>query len=103
MPPLSPPRLWLRCAASWRPGGRLVLNLPAFQWLRSAHDHRVHNVRRFTASDAARMLTEAGFSAVVTRYWNALLLPLMVLQRKILASAPENRSDVTAFPPWQNC
>jgi ubiquinone/menaquinone biosynthesis C-methylase UbiE len=85
------------------PGGRLVLNLPAFQWLRSAHDYRVHNVRRFTASDAARMLTEAGFSAVVTRYWNALLLPLMVLQRKILASAPENRSDVTAFPPWQNC
>src|SRR3954451_3161630 len=84
------------------PGGRLVLNLPAFQWLLSAHDHRVHNVRRFTASDAARMLTEAGFSAVTTRYWNTLLLPMMVLQRKILASAPENCSDVAAFPPWQD-
>ena len=43
------------------PGGRLVLNLPAFQWLLSTHDHRVHNVRRFTASQAARMLTDAGF------------------------------------------
>jgi len=84
------------------PGGRLVLNLPAFQWLLSAHDHRVHNVRRFTTSEAARMLTEVGFSVVTARYWNGLLLPLMVLQRKIMASTPEGRSDVAAFPPWQD-
>ena len=84
------------------PGGRLVLNLPAFQWLLSAHDRRVHNVRRFTASEVTQMLTAAGFNVVATRYWNTLLLPLMVLQRKILASAPEDRSDVAAFPPWQD-
>jgi hypothetical protein len=36
------------------------------------------------------------------RYWNGLLLPLMVLQRKIMASAPEADSDVAAFPPWQD-
>ena len=84
------------------PGGRLVLNLPAFQWLLSAHDRRVHNVRRFTASEVTQMLTAAGFRVVATRHWNTLLLPLMVLQRKILASAPEDRSDVAAFPPWQD-
>jgi SAM-dependent methyltransferase len=84
------------------PGGRLVLNLPAFQWLLSAHDHRVHNVRRFTAGEAARLLAGAGFRPVRIRYWNALLLPLMLLQRKVMASAPEDRSDVAAFPPWQD-
>ena len=84
------------------PGGRLVLNLPAFQWLLSTHDHRVHNVRRFTAAEAVRMLTDAGFSVVEARYWNGLLLPLMILQRKIIASTPEGRSDVAAFPPWQD-
>jgi SAM-dependent methyltransferase len=84
------------------PGGRLVLNLPAFQWLLSAHDHRVHNVRRFTASEAARMLTDAGFHEVTTYYWNSLLLPLMILQRKVMASTPEGRSDVVPFPPWQD-
>ena len=84
------------------PGGRLVLNLPAFQWLLSAHDHRVHNVRRFTAAEAAGMLTQAGFHGVTTQYWNGLLLPLMVLQRKVMASAPEAESDVAAFPPWQD-
>jgi SAM-dependent methyltransferase len=85
-----------------KPGGRLVLNLPAFQWLLSAHDHRVHNVRRFTTSEAAQMLTDAGFSVVSTEYWNSLLLPLMILQRKVMASTPEGRSDVAAFPPWQD-
>ena len=84
------------------PGGRLMLNLPAFQWLLSAHDHRVHNVRRFTISAATRMLTEAGFCVMEARYWNSLLLPLMVLQRKVMASTPEGRSDVAAFPPWQD-
>ena len=48
------------------------------------------------------MLTEAGFSVMEARYWNGLLLPLMVLQRKLMASTPEGRSDVAAFPPWQD-
>ena len=81
MPRSSPLRPWPRCAAS---------------------DHRVHNVRRFTASGAARMLTDAGFQEVTTHYWNGLLLPLMILQRKVMASAPEGQSDVVAFPPWQD-
>jgi len=83
-----------------RPGGLLVLNLPAYQWLLSAHDRRVHNVRRFTASGARLLLARAGFSAIRTRYWNGLLLPVMVLQRKLLARGAENASDVAAFWPW---
>lgn len=83
-----------------RPGGRLVLNLPAYQWLFSAHDRRVHNIRRFTARQAREALEQSGFGAVRTRYWNGLLLPLMVLQRKLLARGTEDASDVAAFSPW---
>ncbi len=83
-----------------RPGGSLVLNLPAYEWLRSAHDARVHNARRYTAGGAARLLGAAGFTRIATRYWNGLLLPLMVLQRKVLHRRPDAPSDVTAFPPW---
>jgi SAM-dependent methyltransferase len=88
------------------PGGRLVLNLPAYAWLRSAHDVRVHNARRFAPAETRAMLERAGFRGARTRFWNALLLPLMVAQRKLLSrprsspSAPENRSDVAPFPPW---
>jgi SAM-dependent methyltransferase len=83
-----------------KPGGALVLNLPAFDWLHSAHDIRVHNARRFTAAQARALLKDAGFTAIETRYWNALLLPLMILQRKILKSHTEDKSDVAPFPPW---
>ncbi|HVY13913.1 MAG TPA: methyltransferase domain-containing protein [Rhodopila sp.] len=84
-----------------RPGGRLVLNLPAYQWLASAHDRRVRNVRRFTARGAVRLLRGAGFTRIRARYWNGLLLPLMVVQRKLL-SHDDSVSDVALFPPWQN-
>ena len=33
-----------------RPGGRLVVNMPAYAWLLSAHDRQVHNARRWTAT-----------------------------------------------------
>jgi SAM-dependent methyltransferase len=82
------------------PGGTLVLNLPAYQWLHSAHDIRVHNDRRFTARAARAMAEAAGFAAVRAGYWNALLLPLMVLQRKVLRSDAGAESDVHDFPPW---
>jgi SAM-dependent methyltransferase len=85
-----------------RPGGQLVVNLPAFQWLRSAHDIRVHNSRRFTAGGARGLLEAAGFAGVRTRYWNALLFPLMVAQRKLLARGADDRSDVAPPPPWLN-
>jgi SAM-dependent methyltransferase len=85
-----------------RPGGMLVLNLPSYQWLLSAHDHRVHNTRRFTAHGARALLANAGFHAVRTRYWNGLLLPLMVVQRKLFARSDNAASDVAPFSPWLN-
>ncbi|MBD0270900.1 MAG: class I SAM-dependent methyltransferase [Acetobacteraceae bacterium] len=85
-----------------RPGGMLVLNLPAFQWLRSAHDVRVHTTRRFTAEEVRALLAKAGFAEVRTRYWNSLLFPLMVLQRKVLARGADKASDVALPPPWLN-
>ncbi|MFC3027670.1 MULTISPECIES: class I SAM-dependent methyltransferase [Roseomonadaceae] len=83
-----------------RPGGTVVLNLPAYEWLRSAHDARVHTARRYTARTARALLEAGGFTAITTRYWNGLLLPLMALQRKVLQARPGAPSDVTHFPPW---
>ncbi|MBP0492414.1 class I SAM-dependent methyltransferase [Pararoseomonas indoligenes] len=82
------------------PGATLVLNLPAYAWLHSAHDRRVHTARRYTASSAARLLRGAGFAEVSAGYWNSLLLPLMVLQRKVLARGDDHASDVAEFPRW---
>lgn len=82
-----------------RPGGRLIVNMPAYAWLMSAHDARVHNTRRMSAGQTSALLAQAGFRLVRARYWNGLLLPLMIAQRKILARG-DAASDVAPFPPW---
>lgn len=64
-----------------RPGGTLIVNLPAYQWLYSAHDRAVDNVRRFGRGEVVRLLAGAGFAAIRASYWNTLLFPLMVLRR----------------------
>ena len=87
------------CARVLRPGGRLVVNMPAFAWLLSAHDSCVHNVRRQSAQELRTLLARAGFTAIRARYWNGLLLPLMIARRKLWA---RHRSDVAPFPPWLN-
>jgi len=78
-----------------RPGGILVLNLPAYRWLYSAHDAAVANVRRYGRDEVELMLRESGFAGVHTRYWNTLLFPMMVLRRKLWRSAG---SDVALLP-----
>jgi SAM-dependent methyltransferase len=82
-----------------RPGGRLIVNMPAFRALLSAHDAQVHNARRLNAGETRDMLQAVGYRVLRIRYWNGLLLPLMIARRKIF-SRPSDRSDVAAFPPW---
>jgi SAM-dependent methyltransferase len=81
-----------------RPGGSLLVNMPAYAWLLSAHDRLVHNARRCSARQLSAMLRDAGFVRVHAGYWNGLLLPLMVAQRKLLASNAA-ASDVAPFSP----
>ncbi len=87
---------FLRCL---RPGGSLLLNLPAYEWLKSSHDVHVQNARRYTAGHARRLAARAGFRIAGSGYWNSLLFPLMCLQRWVLRG---KASDVRAFPHWQD-
>lgn len=82
------------------PGGVLVLNLPALPWLHSAHDRRVHNARRYSRAGLRRMLEDARFETLSLGFWNSLLLPLMVVQRKLLSrGTAREESDVASFSP----
>ena len=83
-----------------RPGGRLIVNMPAYAWLFSAHDRRVHNARRANRRQVHASLAQAGFVHIRARYWNSLLLPLMIAQRKLRGRGDNAASDVAVFPPW---
>ena len=64
-----------------RPGGWLLLRLPAFDWLRGAHDEAVHTARRYTRADLRRKLEQAGLEPRRLTHVNGLLLPLAAAKR----------------------
>jgi SAM-dependent methyltransferase len=81
--------------------GLLLMNLPAYEWLASAHDHRVHGARRYRAARAADLVRAAGFCDIRVRHWNVLLFPIMAAHRLVTARATA-ASDVRSYPGWQN-
>ena len=81
-----------------RPGGTVVLTMPAYQWMYSYHDRETGNLRRYTLGETNDLLRAAGFRVMDGTYWNMLPFPLAVLRRKIFPPAVP-ASDVAAFPP----
>jgi len=69
-----------------RPGGILLLNVPAFSFLHSAHDVVVMTARRFRKPEIRRILTTNGFVIRRLTYWTTFLFPLAVLARTFGAS-----------------
>lgn len=60
-----------------KPGGRLLLTVPAMPWLWSGHDVAHHHHRRYTAASLRQVLAESGLRAVHLTYFNSLLFPLV--------------------------
>lgn len=77
---------------SLKPGGVLVLSLPAYQWMMSFHDRAVSSVRRFNRTQMRAWMAHAGYAEIRITYWNTFLFPLMVLHRKL--GNQEASSDV---------
>ncbi|MBV9538027.1 MAG: class I SAM-dependent methyltransferase [Acidisphaera sp.] len=96
---VRPEQALSECARVLAPNGRLIVNMPAFASLFSAHDRRVRNARRQNARELKMMLTRAGFRDVRAHYWNGLLLPLMIAHRKIRGRHGDAPSDVAVFSP----
>jgi SAM-dependent methyltransferase len=80
-----------------RPGGWVVVNVPAYRWLWSYHDIAVRTKHRFVRPEVARLLTAAGFVVELNTHWNALPFPLIVARRRLLAGSGDT-SDVKLYP-----
>lgn len=64
-----------------KPGGSVVLTVPAHQWLWSRHDEDLHHKRRYSRSSVKARVLGAGFEIVKLTYINTTLLPLAVAAR----------------------
>lgn len=63
------------------PGGFLFLRLPAYDWLRGAHDQVTHTARRYTTRRIAGLLQQSGLTMIHLSYANMFLFPLAVAKR----------------------
>ncbi len=62
-----------------KPGGLVLISVPAFQWLWSFNDELNAHVRRYTRGDLERKLLCVGFSPVRQTYNNFLIFPVAAL------------------------
>jgi 2-polyprenyl-3-methyl-5-hydroxy-6-metoxy-1,4-benzoquinol methylase len=67
-----------------RPGGRLVLVVPAYQRLLGARDRKLGHLRRYSRPQLSRLLDGHGFDVERIRHWNATALPWLFLWEGIL-------------------
>jgi ubiquinone/menaquinone biosynthesis C-methylase UbiE len=58
-----------------RPGGRLLVTVPAYQWLWSAHDVANHHMRRYTRGSLLPVTKSAGWRLEYDTYFYSWLLP----------------------------
>jgi SAM-dependent methyltransferase len=64
-----------------RPGGIALIRLPAFDWIRGAHDEVVHTRHRYTRDELSDKLEDAGFRLEHSTYANFLLFPMAPAKR----------------------
>lgn len=95
-----------------RPGGALVLSVPAYQHLWSAHDEALHHFRRYEKVQLARVLRQGGFRVWRLSFAMSLMPPIAWAWRKfILPYQPKRPKDakrhsegavLPQVPDWAN-
>ncbi len=94
-----------RALANWyellKPGGMLVVFVPAYNFLWSNHDIINHHYRRYTRSGLKSALTGAGFETKRSGYWNVLLFfpaAAIRLVQKLRPAKSEPKDDMHRIP-----
>jgi SAM-dependent methyltransferase len=80
------------------PGGRLLVTVPAYQWLWSGHDVINHHRRRYTRSSLLGVAERAGWECRRTTYFNSLLLPVAIMLRVLERLSP--RTTESSLDLW---
>ena len=80
-----------------KPGGTILITVPAHQWMWSAHDVVNHHKRRYSKATLTAALERAGLKWRKLGYFNSLLFPAAVAAR--LAGKLTGKDDSDDSPP----
>jgi SAM-dependent methyltransferase len=82
-----------------KPGGRLLVRVPALKMLWGAHDEAVHSRHRYTRGELRALLEKEGLAVVKATYANSLLFPVIAVRRTLDRLLHRHGSDVGFLPP----
>lgn len=86
-----------------KPGGALLLTVPAYMHLWSSHDTVHKHQRRYRKDELLKELVNAGFKVNYVSYYNTYLYPLVGLVRLIKKiMGMEEKSDLQMPAKWVN-
>jgi SAM-dependent methyltransferase len=80
-----------------KPGGKILITVPAHQWMWSAHDTVNHHHRRYSKATLAKAIAAAGLKSRKLGYFNSLLFPLAAASR--IAGRLRGKDDSDDSPP----
>jgi SAM-dependent methyltransferase len=66
-----------------KPGGALLLTVPANPWMWSAHDSAHHHFRRYTKKRLQELFLRSGLEIQLLSHFNTLLFPLVAAARVV--------------------
>ncbi len=89
-------------ATRLKPGGKLVVAVPAHQWMWSAHDTVNHHHRRYSKRALRKLIESSPLNLEAIGYFNSLLFPLAVAQRLASRLAGKDDSDLKLPPKALN-
>ena len=84
--------------AKLKPGGALMLTVPANPWMWSAHDVAHHHHRRYRKAEIAALARQAGYDIALLSPFNSLLFPAIAAVRAIGRLRGSDSSD-DVLPP----
>lgn len=64
------------------PNGRIIVTVPAYQWLWSTLDTLSHHKRRYNAKQIHNTVEKTGLMVTRLSYFNCILLPVAIIARK---------------------
>ena len=79
--------------------GRILMTVPAYQWLYGAHDEFLHHKRRYSATQLQKKIVDAGLRPVKISYFNTLLFPLAAIVRLKDKLLDNPSATGTSIPP----
>jgi SAM-dependent methyltransferase len=77
------------------PGGSLIVNVPAGQWLSSPYDQAAGHKRRYSPASLRAVGGRNHLNITSWTYWGLPLIPTLVL-RKLLLAGKRNRQNIIA-------